>query len=168
MANHGVAYQDRWKVLRERVLAMRAIWSEDAPEFHGQHVDFDPIWSYPKPHRPGGPPILLGASSRWTWERIAEYGDGWFPIHQDPKRAQQQGAVDYVAGIAATRAAWQRAERVGQPSFNIFGVPANPQRVAELIDMGFDRLIFGLPSADADTVMPLLDRLADLAFRQHG
>ena len=129
-------------------------------------MDFDPIWSYPKPHQPGGPPILLGASSRWTWDRIAEYADGWFPIHQDPKPAAAQGAVDYAAGIAATRAAWELAGRTGQPSFNIFGVGPQPARVAELMDMGFDRIIFGLPSADADTVMPLLDRLADLAFQQ--
>ncbi|MGI9326946.1 MAG: TIGR03619 family F420-dependent LLM class oxidoreductase [Pseudomonadales bacterium] len=166
MANHGVAYKDRWKVLRERVLAMRTIWREEEPQFHGEYVDFDPIWSYPKPKQPGGPPILLGASSRWTWDRIAEYGDGWFPIHQDPSRAAAQGALDYAAGIEATRQAWTRAGRSGEPSFNIFGVGPNPGRVAELIDLGFDRIIFGLPSADADTVMPLLDKLADLAFRQ--
>ncbi len=166
MANHGVAYKDRWKVLRERVLAMRTIWREEEPQFHGEYVDFDPIWSYPKPKQPGGPPILLGASSRWTWDRIAEYGDGWFPIHQDPNRAAAQGVLDYAAGIEATRQAWARAGRSGEPSFSIFGVGPNPGRVAELIEMGFDRVIFGLPSADADTLMPLLDKLAELAFVQ--
>ncbi|MFK7913076.1 MAG: LLM class F420-dependent oxidoreductase [Pseudomonadales bacterium] len=165
MANHGVAFKDRWKVLRERVLAMRAIWQLEEPEFHGDFVDFDPLWSFPKPLQSGGPPILLGASSRWTWERIAQYGDGWFPIHQDPSRAAAQGAVDYQAGMAATRAAWQQAGREGAPSFSIFGVPAKESRVMELMEMGFDRLIFGLPSADADTVLPLLDKLAALAHR---
>ena len=165
MANHGVVFKDRWKVLRERVLAMRAIWLMEEPEFHGDFVDFDPLWSFPKPLQPGGPPVLLGASSRWTWERIAEYGDGWFPIHQDPSRAAAQGALDYQAGIAATHAAWQRAGRQGAPSFSIFGVPGKASRVAELIDMGFERLIFGLPAADADTVLPLLDKLATLAHR---
>lgn len=165
MANHGVAFKDRWKVLRERVLAMRAIWQMEQPQFHGDFVDFDPLWSYPKPLQPAGPPVLLGASSRWTWERIAEYGDGWFPIHQDPSRAAAQGALDYQAGIAATRAAWHQAGRDGAPSFSIFGVPGKESRVAELIEMGFERLIFGLPSADADTVLPLLDKLAALAHR---
>ncbi|MFB3106236.1 MAG: LLM class F420-dependent oxidoreductase, partial [Pseudomonadales bacterium] len=83
MAHHGVQFVDRWKVLRERVLAMRAIWTDEAAEFHGQFVDFDPLWSFPKPTQSGGPKILLGASSKWTWQRIAEYADGWFPIHQD-------------------------------------------------------------------------------------
>src|SRR5262245_50788232 len=63
MGNHGVAFTNRWKVTRERVLAMREIWSEDAAEFHGEYVDFDAIWSYPKPRQAGGPPVLLGASS---------------------------------------------------------------------------------------------------------
>jgi alkanesulfonate monooxygenase SsuD/methylene tetrahydromethanopterin reductase-like flavin-dependent oxidoreductase (luciferase family) len=92
MANHGVAHADRWKVLRERVLAMREIWTRESAEFHGQFVDFDPLWSFPKPVQPGGPKILLGASSGYAWRRIAEYCDGWFPIHQDPRRAGATGS----------------------------------------------------------------------------
>jgi probable F420-dependent oxidoreductase len=168
MANHGIEYAQRWQVLRERMLAMRAIWQKEEAEFHGTFVDFDPLWSYPKPVQVGGPKVLLGASSRWTWARIAEYGDGWMPIHQDRKRAAQQGIVDYAAGIEATRSAWREAGRDGEPDFSIFGVPADENRVLELIDMGFNRVIFGLPSADADTVMPLLDRLAKIGYRVNG
>jgi len=160
MANHGIEYRQRWQVLRERMLAMRAIWTQPEAEFHGRFVDFAPLWSYPKPVQEGGPKVLLGASSKWTWGRIAEYGDGWMPIHQDPRRAAAQGAVDYLAGIEATRSAWREAGRSGEPDFSIFGVGPDADRVSELIDMGFNRVIFGLPSADADTVMPLLDRLA--------
>ena len=87
MRNHGVAFVDRWKVLRERLLAMRRIWTDEAAEFHGKFVDFDPIWAYPKPVQPGGPKVLMGAASRWTWRRIAEYADGWMPIYQNPERA---------------------------------------------------------------------------------
>lgn len=162
MANHGVAYADRWKVLRERMLAMRTIWGEEAAEYHGSFVDFDPIWSYPKPVQRGGPKVLLGASSKWSWARIAEYADGWMPIHQTPARASEQGAVDYAAGIEATRQAWREAGRDGEPDFSIFGVGPDADRVSALVDMGFNRVIFGLPPADADTVMPLLDRLADI------
>lgn len=163
MGNHGVNFADRWKVLRERILAMRAIWTEEAAEFHGEFVDFDPVWSYPKPVQPGGPPILLGASSRFTWRRIADYGDGWFPIHQDPRRAAAQGSVDYVAGIAQVRSAWREAGRDGEPDFSIFGVGPDGDRVRELIAMGFNRVIFALPPAPADTVLPLMDRYAALA-----
>ncbi len=163
MASHGVNYVDRWKVLRERVLAMREIWAADQAEFHGEFVDFEPLWSYPKPVQPGGPRILLGASSRWVWGRIAEYADGWFPIHQDPARASAAGPVDYAAGIRATRAAWSEAGRAGVPDFTIYGVGPDRGRVEELIAMGFGRVVFGLPPADADTVIPLLDRYAEIA-----
>jgi probable F420-dependent oxidoreductase len=165
MANHGVDYGTRWKVTRERVLAMRRIWSDEAAEFHGEFVDFDPIWSYPKPVQAGGPPVLLGASSRWSARRIAEYCDGWLPIHQDARRAQAQGSVDYQATIRVIVEAWREAGRSGTPDFSIFGVPPNAVRVEELVQFGFNRIVFGLPSADSDTVIPLLDKLAELAGR---
>ncbi|MCZ6619285.1 MAG: LLM class F420-dependent oxidoreductase [Gammaproteobacteria bacterium] len=168
MANHGVDFAKRWRVLRERVLAMRAIWSEEEAEFHGEHVDFDRLWAYPKPKQPGGPKILLGASSKWTYPRIAEYGDGWFPIHQDASRAAAQGGIDYPAGITATNEAWAAAGREGRPDFSIFGLGPDKGRVVELIEMGFNRVIFGLPSADADTVMPLLDTYAEIGHSING
>ena len=162
MADHGVEYDTRWRVLRERVLAMRRIWSEAEAEYHGEFVDFDPLWSDPKPVQVGGPKILLGASSRWAFARIAEYCDGWFPIHQDPARASAQGALDYAAGIEQTREAWAAVGRQGEPDFSIFGMGPDQGRAEQLIAMGFNRVIFGLPSADADTVMPLLDRYAEI------
>jgi alkanesulfonate monooxygenase SsuD/methylene tetrahydromethanopterin reductase-like flavin-dependent oxidoreductase (luciferase family) len=157
-----VAFDTRWRVLRERVLAMRAIWTEAEAEYHGEFVDFDPLWSDPKPAQVGGPKVLLGASSRWAFARIAEYCDGWFPIHQDSARASAQGALDYAAGVDQTREAWNAAGRQGEPDFSIFGMGPDQGRAEELIDVGFNRVIFGLPSADADTVMPLLDRYAEI------
>lgn len=168
MANHGVAYTQRWAIVRERVLAMRQIWTMEEAEFHGEFVDFDPLWAYPKPRQDGGPKILLGASSKWAYARIADYADGWMPIHQDPARAASQGAVDYAAGIAATRRAWGAAGRQGKPDFSIFGVGDDQHRVAELAELGFNRIIFGLPSADADVVMPLLDRYATIGHALQG
>ncbi len=168
MANHGVAYTQRWAIVRERVLAMRQIWTMEEAEFHGEFVDFDPLWAYPKPRQDGGPKILLGASSKWAYARIADYADGWMPIHQDPARAASQGAVDYAAGIAATRRAWSAAERQGIPDFSIFGVGDDQRRVAELAELGFNRIIFGLPSAAADVVLPLLDRYATIGHALQG
>jgi probable F420-dependent oxidoreductase len=165
MANHGVAFADRWRVLRERVLAMRAIWRDEEAAFHGEFVDFEALKCDPKPVQAGGPKVLIGASSRFTWARIAEYGDGWFPIHQDARRAAASGAIDYAAGIAATRSAWRAAGREGEPGFSIFGVGPDEQRVEQLLALGFDRVIFALPSADADTVLPLLDRYAAIGYR---
>ena len=80
MENHGADYKNRWAVVREKVLAMREIWNNAEAEFHGEYVDFDPIWSYPKPVQDNGPPIWIGANSKWVFDRIADYGDGWMPI----------------------------------------------------------------------------------------
>ena len=144
---------------------MREIWSVEEAEFHGEFVDFDKLWAYPKPVQAGGPPVLLGASSRFVYQRIAEYGDGWFPIYQDASRANASGALDYAAGIAQTREAWAQAGREGQPNFSVFGVGPDAAAVEYLIELGFDRVIFALPSGTPDEVLPMLEKYAALA---HG
>ena len=111
---------------------------------------------------------MVGASSRWVYERFAAYGDGWMPIHQDEARAGAQGQLDYAEGIARTREAWQAASRAGQPDFSIFGVGGDRARIEALLEIGFNRIILGLPSADADTVVPLLDRYAAVAGAING
>ena len=163
MRHHGVAYADRWKILRERILAMREIWTREEAKFHGKYVDFDKIWSYPKPKQAGGPPILMGASSKYVYKRIAEYCDGWFPIYQDQSRAQASGAVNYGESIQLIRDAWAAAGRSGDPDLSIFGVGPDPEAVKSLVADGFNRIIFALPSADADTVLPMLERYAQIA-----
>src|SRR5215510_5785900 len=79
MAHHGTPFQRRWKVLRERIEAMKAIWANEAAEYHGEFVNFDPIWSYPKPLQQPHPPILLGTLSTKGLHRIVRYCDGWIP-----------------------------------------------------------------------------------------
>ena len=157
MAHHGTRYEDRWKVLRERVLAMKTIWREDAPAFHGEFVDFDPIWSWPKPARSGGPPVLVGASSRYVFARIAEYGDGWMPI---------DGRNDEVLGDGVKRledACGAVGRDFAEMDLSVFGVRGDAERVRELLELGFRRIIFSLPPADPDTVVRRLDQLAELA-----
>ncbi|MEP6624450.1 MAG: TIGR03619 family F420-dependent LLM class oxidoreductase, partial [Acidimicrobiia bacterium] len=79
--HHGVTMKDRREVAREHVLAMRALWREETAEFHGEFVDFSPSWSWPKPVRPDGPPVLIGgAAGPKMFAHVAEYADGWIPI----------------------------------------------------------------------------------------
>lgn len=165
MEHHGVKYADRWKVLRERILAMRELWTKDEAEFHGDFVDFEKSWAYPKPKQAGGPPVLMGASSKYVYKRIAEYCDGWFPIYADQSRTASSGAVDYAQGIARTREEWDAAGRDGAPNFSIFGVGPSAPAVEGLIEDGFDRVIFALPSEDADTVLPMVEKYAALAHQ---
>jgi probable F420-dependent oxidoreductase len=80
MENHGTVFTTRWKLLRERVLAMKEIWTKDEAEFHGEFVDFDPIWSWPKPVQKPHPPILMGGGTNSARQRVVDFCDGWLPI----------------------------------------------------------------------------------------
>ena len=79
MENHGAQYETRFRLMRERILAMKALWNEEEAAFHGEFVNFDPVWSYPKPKQRPHPPILLGGETDYTLRRIVEYCDGWIP-----------------------------------------------------------------------------------------
>jgi probable F420-dependent oxidoreductase len=165
MAHHGTKYDERWRVLRERILAMQQIWTQEEAEFHGEFVDFEKIWSYPKPKQAGGPPILLGASSKYIYRRIAEYCDGWFPIYQNQARAAASGGIDYHQTITNIDAAWAEAGRSGRPDYSIFGVGPDEAAVDALIKDGFNRIIFSLPPSGADDVLPLVERYAAIAHK---
>ena len=153
MANHGVPFADRWKITRERVLAMREIWTNDEPEYHGKHVDFAPLWSWPKPVQPGGPKILLGAGSKWSWDRVADYCDGWMPIDMHD---------DIEGGLVEIRAAYDRVGR----SFDSFcwsaATAPEEARISELLELGAERILLQVPSEPREKVLPLLDSYAEL------
>ena len=80
MEHHGTAFKTRWRVLRERILAMKEIWTKEEAEFHGQFVNFDRIWSHPKPVQKPHPPVVMGGDGPGTFDRVVEFGDGWMPI----------------------------------------------------------------------------------------
>jgi probable F420-dependent oxidoreductase len=153
MKNHGVPFAERWQITRERVLAMREIWTKAEPEYHGKHVDFEPLWSYPKPVQQGGPKVLLGAGSKWSYDRVAEYCDGWMPI---------DGHDDIEVGLAQIRAAFDRAGRSPDTfSWSVAAAP-DPARIAELLELGAERILLQLPSEPADGVMRVLDDYAEI------
>jgi len=158
MENHGANYKHRWAEMREKVLAMKAIWTEDEPEFHGEFVNFDKIWSYPKPVQAGGPPIWIGANSKWVFDRVAEYADGWMPI----------GGMGSGAMAQLEEACEKRGRNAADITLALFGAPDDAQQLAGRVDQGFNELIFSLPSADREKVLPLLDTYAALADTQRS
>jgi hypothetical protein len=137
---------------------MQAIWNNDAAEFHGEFVDFDPIWSYPKPVQEGGPPIWIGANSKWVFDRVADYADGWMPI----------GGLGSGNLEKMTAALEKRGRDIADLDLALFGAPMNPEQLRGRIDQGFDELVFNLPAKPADDVLPLLDRFAALADSMRG
>jgi alkanesulfonate monooxygenase SsuD/methylene tetrahydromethanopterin reductase-like flavin-dependent oxidoreductase (luciferase family) len=142
-------------VLRERVLAMKEIWTQDEAEFHGEFVNFDKIWSFPKPVQKPHPPILMGGDGPTTLDRVIEYCDGWMPIGH-PR-------TDLPSKIAALR---RQAERAGRDSksLSVTVFRAAPERTVldEYTKAGVERVVFGLPPAPRDTVLPLLDKYTSL------
>ena len=158
MENHGTDFKRRWRLLRERVLAMKEIWSKDKAEFHGEFVNFDPIWSWPKPVQHGGPPVLLGSEAKKCFERVVDYCDGWIPIMR--KGDQLKTGVDQLREEAK-----RAGRRFEDMQLGVFGVPPKPDLAKQLIDWGFSHLIFGLPPAKADKVMPMLDTYSEIAAK---
>jgi probable F420-dependent oxidoreductase len=155
MENHGTDPATRFAVLRERVLAMKEIWTNDEAEFHGKHVDFDPLWAWPKPVQRPHPPVLVAGNGPGTLDRVIEYGDGWIPI---PGR----GALTLGAGTIRLR---ELAEERGRPPLpvTVFGARPDPEIIAHYAEAGVDRVLFRLPSVGTAEALTLLDTYANIA-----
>src|SRR5512133_3370850 len=159
MRNHGTDPAARFRVMRERALAVRAIWTQDDASFHGELVDFDRIWSWPKPVQDPHPPIWVGGTGPKVIDRVLEYGDGWFPNVSD---------LDALAGRVAELQ--RRAAEAGRPPVPVtyFGLRApDDAKIAKLAAAGVDRVLLMLPPAGADETLERLESYAALAAR-HG
>jgi len=157
MVNHGVPFRDRWKIMRERIQAMKRIWTEEKPEYHGEFVDFDPVISYPKPKQAGGPKVLIGANSKWVFDRVADYADGWLPINPYPGRAHAGVSLD--EGLRRLEESLAKAGRgMAEMDLTAFGLGPDSEEVEKLIKLGFNRVVFHVPPAEESKVIRLLDR----------
>jgi probable F420-dependent oxidoreductase len=155
MENHGARYETRFKLLRERILAMKAMWTEEEASFHGDYVDFDPIWSSPKPAQRPHPPIFLGGESQYTLGRVIEFCDGWFP--------RASPGFDPVEGMSRLRQAAAEAGRdMASLQMTVFRAPNDEKALAGYAEAGVTRALLQLPSAGRDEVLALLDRYAPL------
>jgi probable F420-dependent oxidoreductase len=158
MEHHGTPFGERWKILRERIAAMKAIWTQDEAEFHGKYVNFDPMWSYPKPVQKPYPPILMGGAGPHARQRAVDFDGHWIPIGG---RAYSEPIAESMADFRA------RAEKAGRDpatlTVTIFGVAPDEARLAALRDAGVTRAVFFVPSATGHVVLPLLDQYAALA-----
>jgi probable F420-dependent oxidoreductase len=154
MRDHGTEPRTRMALLRERVLAMKQIWTQDEAEFHGEFVDFDPMFSWPKPVQQPHPPILVGGAAPAALDRVLDYGDGWMPIYG-------RGAQNLAAQIEELR---RRGAEQGRDhiSVTVFGVPRKPEAVARLAEAGVDEILFELPTESEPEALKRLDGIATL------
>jgi len=153
MENHGTPFKMRWRLLRERVLAMKEIWTKHEAEFHGEFVNFEKIWADPKPLQKPHPPILVGGDGATTFDRVVELGDGWMPINRPNKNP--------VGRIPELR---HRLEEAGRDPksvpVSLYFAPPDRSKLDALAAAGVERAVFGLPSEPRDAALPRLDAYA--------
>ena len=155
MEHHGATYGTRFAIMRERILAMKALWTEEEASFSGKHVSFEPSWSYPKPVQTPHPPILLGGETDYTLRRVVEYCDGWFPRPRpDFEAAKQMGRLKAHADAAGRSMDTLRV--------TVFRAPPDKATLAEYRGAGVERALFELPDGGRDEVLRRLDAYAPL------
>jgi len=159
MRNHGIDPGQRFGIMRERVEAMRAIWSQEEASYAGKHVNFERIWSWPKPLQQPGPPILVGGSGPKVLDRVLAYGDGWTPISRQTGDLQQ--IADRIAELQERAAAAGR-ERI---PVTLYGGSTKPETVDRFAAMGVDRILHLLPTLPREDA---LRHVAEIARRLHA
>jgi len=149
MENHGIDVNRRRERVREQMLAMQALWSQDVAEFRGEFVNFEPSWQWPKPVQQPRPRILIGgAAGPKLFAHIAEYADGWMPI----------GGAGLAAALGRLHAALSERGRDASALHIVpFGTIPDERKLAYYESVGVTEVVLRLPSASADEVLPVLD-----------
>ncbi len=164
MANHGTDPRTRMALLADRVRAMREIWTAEEAEYHGKFVDFDPIWSWPKPTQKPHPPVLVGGNGPHTEDRVLDFGDGWLP------QIDMMDVDEFARRAAVLRARATDAGR-GRVPITLFGaIPeGGPMPLAGQLEKyasaGADRSLFTLQYRSAYEALSTLDKWATLIHR---
>jgi probable F420-dependent oxidoreductase len=155
MANHGTAFETRFKLMRERIAAMKEIWTQTKPKFSGELVKFDEMMQWPKPVQKPHPPIIVGGAFPHAARRAVAYGDGWIPIGGR--------GVDPVDALGEFRKMAKDAGRdPAALSFDLFAAPREADTLKRYRDAGVTRAIWMVPSKGRDEVLPMLDECAAL------
>ncbi len=153
MEHHGVKMKQRRALVRENVLAMQALWSEEEAEFKGSFVNFEKSWQWPKPLQRPRPPILIGGGAGpKLFAHISEYADGWIPI----------GGSGLASALPLLRPAMEERDRdPGQLRIVPMGVLPDPGKMDYYGEIGCPEIVLRLPPQSRDQVLPLLDRFAE-------
>lgn len=150
LEDHGVAYADRRAVVRERILAMKELWTAEEASFAGEHVAFEPTWSWPKPMQAGGPKIHLGSGAGpKSFADVAEFCDGWMPI------SLQGGFAASLPTLAAALEA--RGRSLADLELTMLGPKPDKDAIARLAELGVARIIFPVPCESPEAAVRALD-----------
>ncbi len=159
--NHGTVFKTRHKMARERIEAMKKIWAEEEPEYHGEFVNFDKMKQWPKPVQRPHPPIIVGGGFPHAARRAIRYGDGWIP-RDDWLERDGMGIIEKFRSMAK-----EAGRDPASLPISVFRVPDNIERLQLCEKIGIDRVVFSLPAEKEDKITPILDRWSELK-RQLG
>jgi probable F420-dependent oxidoreductase len=156
MANHGTDPRTRMRLMRERIEAMQAIWTQDEASYHGEFVSFDRIWCWPKPVQRPWPPVLVGGGGPTVFDRVLAFGDAWFAQHRsDP--------LDRIGDLRA------RAAEAGRDiPVDVIGVPPDPTVLERYEAAGVRRVSMWAPSAGRSVIERALDAFERAVADVHG
>ncbi len=150
--NHGTVFATRMQKMREQIEAMKQIWTQSKPEYHGEIVDFPAMMTWPKPVQKPHPPVILGGAFPWAARRAIRYGDGWYP------NASSGDPEEYVPAFR------QMAKEAGRDpaslSLRLGGAPDDADKLKRFRDIGVDAVNVTLMSETRDQLLPVLDRWA--------
>ena len=161
--NHGTDFKSRHKLARERIEAMKTIWTEEEPEYHGEFVNFDKMKQWPKPAQKPHPPIIVGGAFPYAARRAIRYGDGWIPRAD---RLEKDGV-----GVVIEKFRAMASEAGRDPAtlpISIFRVPDKIDGLRFCQEIGIDRVTFTLPAEKEDKLLPIIDRWAELKHQLGG
>jgi probable F420-dependent oxidoreductase len=160
MEDHGTEFKSRFKLMRERVEAMKEIWTKDTAEYHGELVDFPPMISRPKPVQKPHPPVIVGGAFPHAARRALRYGDGWIP---NASRAQYADVTDYLPQFRQMAA--EAGRDLAAVPVTVWGVGEDYDRLRRYEEQGVSRLVVSLPPDNAAKTLLALDRWAELIRR---
>ena len=152
MENHGIDVKRRRALVREKMLAMQALWSSEVAEFHGEFVRFEPSWQWPKPVQQPRPRVLVGgAAGPVLFDHISEYADGWLPI----------GGAGVKEALEALRSAFGARGRDPDSVHLVpMGILPTERKLAYYREIGVTEAVLRVPSAGRDEVLLALDGFA--------
>jgi probable F420-dependent oxidoreductase len=157
MENHGTVFSQRHKLVRERVEAMKEIWTKSKAEYHGEFVNFDPMMAWPKPVQKPHPPVIVGGAFPYSARRAIRYGDGWIP---QAARGMYKEIADMIPEFRKMAA--EAGRDPASIAITVWFPRKDPEILKRYIDLGVERVVFNLESETANTIIPVADEIAEL------
>ena len=163
MENHGTVFASRHKLAREKIEAMKAIWSESKAEYHGEFVNFDPMMTWPKPVQKPHPPILVGGAFPYSARRAVRYGDGWMPQVTEGSKTPLIDLIPRFRQMAA-----ENGRDPAALDISIGGQKLDFDLIRQYQDVGVNRVSVSLESDKAPVILPILDQWAEMIRKVNG